>query len=227
MQIRILFAKAVRRMREAGVLATLRGGVKHLTRDRRTDDFDRLHGTDTGIAEPLWELEIQSENAKFGNSYQATDEQELLDAMRLVHEDPQTFTFIDVGCGKGRPLLVASKLGFREIFGVEFARNLVEIARTNLSRLGITNAVVQHGDAAEFRFPAGDVVLYLYNPFSQEVLQRVLDNLKKADLQKLFVIYKMPTCAGMLDRSGLLTRLGSPPDRPNIGLAAHGVAAKW
>ena len=48
---------------------------------------------------------------------------------------------------------MASKLGFQQVIGVEFARELVDIARTNLAKMRISKAVVRHGDAAEFHFP--------------------------------------------------------------------------
>lgn len=220
MDVGLLLTKTVRRVREVGLVATLRGAARHLKRDRdRTvdnDDFDRIHGTDTATFESLWKLKIHSPNARFGNSYQATDPQELLDAIQFINENPRTFTFIDIGCGKGRTLLVASKLGFKQVIGVEFARELAEIAKSNLAKMGIANAVVEHADAADFRFPNSDIVLYLYNPFSEEVLRRVVENLRDSHSKNLYVIYKMPICANVFDSIGFFTRLGCPPARPNI-----------
>lgn len=216
MDVGLLLTKTVRRVRQVGLLATLQGALRHVTRVRAEDDFDRIHGTDTGAFESLWKLKIRSPNARFGNSYQATDEQELLDAIQFIHENPRTFTFIDIGCGKGRTLLVASKLGFKNVIGVEFARELTEIARTNLAKVGIANAVVEHADAVDFRFPDSDMILYLYNPFSEEVLRRVVGNLREFHSRKLYVIYKMPICGNVFDSSGFLTRFGCPPARPNI-----------
>jgi SAM-dependent methyltransferase len=217
MDVSLLLTKTFRRVRQVGLVATLRGGLRHLTRVRRpVDDFDRIHGTDTGTFESLWKLKIHSPNARFGNSYQATDPEELVDSVEFINENPQAFTFIDIGCGKGRTLLGASKLGFKDVIGVEFARELTEIARTNLAKMGIGNVVVEHADAADFHFPNSDVMLYLYNPFSEEVLRRVVENLRESNGKKLYVIYKMPICGNVFDSSGFLTGLGSPPARPNI-----------
>ncbi len=217
MNSNLLTTKIVRSLRQDGFRATLRKCLSNLKYDRfSSDDFDRRYGTDTGGLEPLWKFKICSPNARFGASYQATQEQELADAIDFLSENLQTFTFIDLGCGKGRTLLVASNLGFKQVIGVEFVPDLVEIARTNLTKMRIANAVVLHADAAEFQFPDNDTVVYLYNPFSQEVLSKVIANLRECCLKRLYIIYKVPRCAEIFDSSSFLTRFGSPPAVPDI-----------
>lgn len=107
---------------------------------------------------------IPSRNRRYGARYQPTGEQGLEEAVRSLNEDPQALTFIDLGCGKGRTLLVASVLGFKRIIGVEFARELVLIARENLSKRNVLNADVIHGDAADFQFPDDNFVLISLQP---------------------------------------------------------------
>lgn len=41
-------------------------------------------------------------------------------------------TFVDLGAGKGRAMLLASELPFRRIVGVEFSPELCDVARRNL-----------------------------------------------------------------------------------------------
>jgi len=102
------------------------------------------------------------------------------------------------------------------MIGVEFVDELVEVARTNLAKRQITNAVVLHVDAADFDFPDSDLVVYLYNPFSQEVLRKVVANLKAGCLKRLYVIYKGQQCAEIFDSCGFLTRFGNPPAARHI-----------
>ena len=71
-------------------------------------------------------------------------------------------------------------------------------------------------DAAEYRFPDNDMVVYLYNPFSKEVMEKVLENLRESLGKRLYVIYKVPDCAEIFDKSGFLIRMGGPPTRPYI-----------
>ena len=216
MNLQLLGAKVIQTYRRDGLAATIRKAFVALGRVHRTDDFDRRHGTDTSNIELLWKFKIDSPNARFGARYQATDEQMLVDAVSFLPEPPQSFTFIDLGCGKGRTLLVASKLGFRLVIGVEFAHELANIARTNLAKMGFANAVVVDADAADFQFPQTNMVVYLYNPFSIEVMRKVLANLRQSGAKRLYVIYRAPECADLFDSSGFLDRLGSPPGRPDI-----------
>lgn len=220
MDFELVVAKSVRRMRKVGLGATLREGFQALGglfhRDLRTNPFDLKYGTDTGGDMSLWNFEITSPNAIFGVKYQATDEQELADAVGYLQEDPHDLTFIDLGCGKGRALLVAANLGFKRVVGVEFAHELAEIARKNVSKMHVVNAIVLEVDSAEYRFPDSEMVVYLYNPFSQEVMHKVVANLRASTSKKLYLIYNTPECGAVFETSGFLTRVGCPPATPHI-----------
>jgi SAM-dependent methyltransferase len=215
LNIRLFFAKVAQKLREEGLRTTLRGGFG-MFRRRVADDFDLQHGTDTGGSESLWKFNIDSPNARFGRKYQPTGEEELSEAINFLGVDPRGITFIDLGCGKGRTLLVAAKLGFKQMIGVEFTQELAEVARKNLAKMRIPNAAIVRGDAGEYRFPAGDIAVYLYNPFSEEIMRKVVLNLQECVSQNLYVIYKVPDCMALFDGSGFLTRVGYPPGREYI-----------
>jgi SAM-dependent methyltransferase len=212
---RWMVTKVVTAVRKEGFSSAFRKVIVHFTR-RSTDDFDKKHGTDTARIEQLWELKIDSPNARFGLRYEAAEEQEVVDFVNFLHEDPQTLTFIDLGCGKGRTLLLASSLGFKQVIGVEFAQELVEIAKANLAKMKVTNAVVEHLDAAEYRFPDSDLVVFLNNPFLKEVMEKVVANLGESRTKKLYVVYRVANFAEVFDSSGFLKRWGFPPTRPHI-----------
>jgi predicted RNA methylase len=109
--------------------------------------------------------------------------------LQISYED---FVFIDFGAGKGRTLLIASLFGFKRIIGVEFARELVEIARENVKRF-VCRAEIMHADAAEYRVPDDNLVAYFYNPFGPEVLRRVLMGLRSLVLRRrVYLIYVNP-----------------------------------
>jgi SAM-dependent methyltransferase len=216
MDIRLFVLKLFRSLRKNGLRFTLREGLRVIKLTRETSDFDVKYGTDTGGLVQLWNFTIRSPNARFASAYQAIDEQALVDAISVLPDDPRTLTFIDLGCGKGRALLVAANLGFKQVIGVEFAHELAETAKKNLDILGITNAVVQQADAVDYHFPSGGIVVYLNNPFYQEVMQKVIANLKRSLPKKLYVIYCTPRCAALFDSCGFLTRLIPPKRISNI-----------
>jgi hypothetical protein len=209
MRIQLLMNKIAQSLRDRGVIATLtRAGHILLSKEPQRDAFDLIRGTDTGGIDPLWKFNIDSPNASSGVRYQPSPEEAIADAIRFLNNvDPNHTTFVDLGCGKGRPLIVASELGFRQIIGVEFASELVDAAKANLSHLGIV-ASVYHCDAAEFEFPAEPMVVFLYNPFGPDVLARVLENLRG---RAVHIIYRAPLHADILDRADFLTQFDEPP----------------
>jgi predicted RNA methylase len=88
-------------------------------------------------------------------------------------------TFIDVGAGMGRAMLLAAEMPFHAVLGVELNPTLVRMARRNLALWRSTGRAVAPmrltcGDAAEFAFPSGSCVAFLFNPFGAAVMRRFL-----------------------------------------------------
>ena len=95
---------------------------------------------------------------------------------KAIRYTSQKGTFIDLGCGKGRALILAHRAGFDELIGVEFSPALATAARKNLSALNIDAKIVEC-DATSFVFPHGDCVIFMYNPFGGQVLKTIVPRL--------------------------------------------------
>jgi predicted RNA methylase len=212
MNVPLLSMKILRSLLNDGMTSTFRRVVSHLQQKPITNGFDARHGTHTGGHEPLWKFDIASPNARYGVRYQPTTESEFREAVRFLRVSPSHFTFIDLGCGKGLTLLLAAHMGFRKVLGVEFVREFSEIARANLVKMKIANGSISDGDAADYEFPAGNLIIYLYNPFSEEVMIKVIENLRRAAAanDEIYVIYKMPKCSAVLDAAEFLSKIGCP-----------------
>ncbi len=167
--------------------------------------FDIEHGTDTGGLIGGRELAGGHPHDIFNKAYFGVPPSRLLNAVerwratrgsRAVGE----YAFVDLGCGKGRAVLLASELGFREVLGVELNRGLAETAVRNLElwrRQGKVAASVEVvcADAAEAEFPRPPLLVYLYNSFHAPVLRRVLDRLEavgRAEGGTIDVLYLVP-----------------------------------
>jgi D-alanine-D-alanine ligase len=95
----------------------------------------------------------------------------------------QEYSFVDVGAGMGRAMLLAAEMPFREVIGVELNPQLANTARKNIAtwkRSGRARAPMQLlvQDATELRFPSGRCVLFLFNPFGAAVLRRLLRSIE-------------------------------------------------
>ena len=101
-----------------------------------------------------------------------------LSALPIRYED---FTFVDIGCGKGRALMIAAEFPFQRLLGVEIGPGLCEIARANVATVpGLAARVsIVNEDATSVAYPDGPLLLFLFNPFLAPVLRRVLRNLER------------------------------------------------
>ena len=97
----------------------------------------------------------------------------------------EEFTFVDVGSGMGRAVLLASELTFKAVVGVELHKELDRIARRNLAvwrKAGWSRAPMKmiRGDAVEFQWPSGPCLAFLFNPFGAVVMRRLLKQMRKS-----------------------------------------------
>jgi SAM-dependent methyltransferase len=89
------------------------------------------------------------------------------------------FTFVDIGAGMGRAVLLASEFPFRSVIGVELNPRLARIARKNVAHwkaAGLARAPVRVvcRDAVEFKIPPGPCVVFMFNPFGGPIMRRLL-----------------------------------------------------
>jgi SAM-dependent methyltransferase len=174
--------------------------------------FDATHQVTTEALIFLGELDPENvgPGIEFATHYEATpvaDAERLLDASPLAAERA---SFVDVGSGMGRVVLLASPRPFRQITGVEISPALHEIARDNWGRFPTTRVRCRdvrfvRADAASFAFPPGDLVVYLYNPFRAEVLEPVLDALLGPAERDVVLVYHTPLERGSIERRGCFT----------------------
>jgi SAM-dependent methyltransferase len=171
--------------------------------------FDADHGVTTEALVFLGELDPEAigPSLEFATHYEATPvahAEALLDVSPL---DPRHATFVDLGAGMGRVVLLAARRPFRAVIGVEISPALVEIGRENLAtardpaRLARDVKIVL-ADAADYAFPHGDLVVYMYNPFRGPILDRVAENLRAASKHgEVIVLYHTPVERAVFDTS--------------------------
>ncbi|ABD88947.1 conserved hypothetical protein [Rhodopseudomonas palustris BisB18] len=184
-------------------------------------DWDAKYGTETGAAVTLESLSIGHDSRRFGERYQASDPAVLHDAVAFIGLQPADYTFIDLGCGKGRMLIVAAELGFKSCVGVEFADELARLAARNVAAAAFSNVTIVHGDAGNYAFNEQPFVLYMFNPFSRQVMARVRDNLLKLNRANYCIVYKNARWRQLFDDLPTLRYLGSPPAHRAGVLGVH------
>jgi len=170
--------------------------------------FDRRFAVDT--AGVLILPEIHSD-PRF-NGYSPTPHALFSRLLHQIDVDYSKFTFIDFGCGKGKALLLASELPFKQIVGVELSSVLIGIAEHNLKTYRGTRRckTVQLvlSDARDFHLPEEHSVCYFWDPFEAELMQTVLQNIRNSLAvapRDIYILYFMPVHRRLFDEAGFLT----------------------
>ena len=188
-----------------GLLGSARRGVEIL-RDWRSlwlqhavdVAFDRENGVETAGIIPLQALDVSGRWAAQGHRYEATTPVLFHRAFEGLQIDLRRFTFVDIGAGKGRALLLASEYPFCRIVGVEFSRELVAVARRNVARWlehdrACMDITLMCSDATEYELPPEPLVLYFFNPFEPPVMRSMLDNVVRSfreNPRPLFIVLR-------------------------------------
>jgi SAM-dependent methyltransferase len=147
--------------------------------------YDRLTGCNTSGMIHARRLGPEAED------YQPVDPDVFRTCLDCLPEELAAFTFVDVGCGKGRALLLAEEYPFRKIIGVEFSRKLAKIAAANAAKIGSQRISIIHANARSFQFPPEPLVVFLYNPFSGDILRSIMKRLGPHP-SSLYILYVNP-----------------------------------
>ncbi len=174
---------------------------------KRMNWFDIRDGLDTWdcIDVELLTKGIDSPNKKFMVRYSPSGLFQIKSSLgQLIKFDPTVLEhgFIDFGCGKGRVLIMAERMGFRNIVGVEFSKELCAICLRNLKKAKCSHTEVVCGDAVEYQIPADVRTFYFCNPCEYFLVEKMLGNIRaslKAAPRDGYIVYMDPRQFGQLD----------------------------
>jgi len=156
--------------------------------------FDQAHGVDTSGLVPARHLVTGHAHDEHVTAYYGVAPS-ILRALvarwrETVPPHPiSSYTFLDIGAGKGRALLVASEIPFRRVLGVELNHALAEIARANAAHWMRAHAAdptapllapiaILEQDALELALPATPTLIFLFHPFEAPMLRRLLRHIE-------------------------------------------------
>lgn len=163
--------------------------------------FDQAHQVETSGLVPGEAIHSGLLSDLYITAYYGISPSSLEQALRSLPEPVDAYTFVDLGCGKGRALLVAAAQPFRRLVGVEISPELARTAQANTAR--DPRITVQQGDAATFAFPDEPLVIFLYHPFLPPVLRKVLRNLEQmraGSPYATFLLYANPAYQRVIAR---------------------------
>lgn len=103
---------------------------------------------------------------------------------------------MDIGCGKGRPVFVAESFGYEKLTGIDLDEELISIANSNLKNYSLkrktSNIQFVHANALEYKYENEPTVCFLFNPFNEEVLKKVLQRIINSTSSETWFVYMNP-----------------------------------
>jgi SAM-dependent methyltransferase len=150
--------------------------------------FDTQYGVETSGLIPGRRLAVGHPHDRHNTAYYGVAPSLFRELCRHWRESSppypvEEYSFIDLGAGKGRALMLASEMPFKEVIGVELNPRMAGRARRNLKAWTETGNArcpirVVTQDAAEFPFPQNPCLVYLFNPFAAPVIRRILKRIE-------------------------------------------------
>jgi SAM-dependent methyltransferase len=177
--------------------------------------FDRQAGVRTVGTVTVEALGL---SALHSHRYDATPIRFFRSLLGKLALDYANTAFIDLGCGKGRTLLLASDYPFRTIIGVEISRELCDLAIENVKTYcsrprKCSNISVHCQGIDEFEYSAygqsDHLLVYLFNPCGEAVLRSGLQKIHRVVARggMVTIVYVNPTRQEVLEESGWLEQV--------------------
>jgi SAM-dependent methyltransferase len=195
----------------------LRDSTPTRRRQRYGDmEYDWEHRVNTTSGTVEWRERLLG---VFHSAYQPTDPAMFREMMAALPIQFDQFSFVDLGSGKGRTLLLASEYPFQRIVGVEILPKLDRAAQENIrayksptQRCFDIQTVC--ADAREFELPDEPLVLYLFNPLPEGALRQVIALLEKSLVQfprPVWIVYHNPLLESAIAASPFLEGVHATP----------------
>jgi SAM-dependent methyltransferase len=172
-------------------------------------EFDRFYGVKTSAGAPWERLRTGSRTDPYATCYLPSPPSVVRYALARLPSELEEFTFVDIGCGLGRAMIIASEFPFKAITGIEKTPYLCEVARFNSliirnkyrDRAPIT---IIESDIVDVELPEGNLVIYMYDPFMKPVMKLLVRLIERSLLvsdRTIFIIYVSPRWRYVFDRS--------------------------
>jgi Histone methylation protein DOT1 len=117
------------------------------------------------------------------SSYQPIEPELFQEMLNALGVDYSQFTFVDVGSGKGRALLMASEYPFKRVIGLELLSELDAIAQENIRtfpkecrRCQAVESI--QTDATRFVFPIAPLIVFIFHSLPEAGFRTVMGNLQ-------------------------------------------------
>ena len=170
--------------------------------------FDHDYGVTTHAVLFLTDLDPDAvgDAGAHATHYEAVPVADFRALLSLVPSDTiASATFVDIGAGMGRAMILAAEYPFKQVSGIELSPGLYEVAKENLTiararGLRCHDIRLVRGDARIANYPPGDLIVFLFNPFDGDALAVTLASIaKRRDAGETWLLYHTPVERAIID----------------------------
>ena len=186
--------------------------------------FDLLYKTNTH--KMLSKNDMKSDSKYFENSlmymasWTSTLKISLTCLRRLLGDSAKNYSFIDIGCGKGKVILIARNLGVvgldpKRYIGIDFEPSLIRIAQNNSIKMFGDKGKFILNDALDIDYQmfGNALIFFLYNPFDDSIIKIFL---KKVSKLNPILVYVNPVGRDLIIDAGYQSLARQQEWHPNL-----------
>jgi len=167
------------------------------------------YGPGTFIPVELKNLTITKGDIAKASRYEAVSFYMLEKLFTVFKKISGKTSIVDLGCGKGRMMMVAPHFGFNDVAGIDFAKEVCEQARINMERkkkeFPDLRWKILNQNVEDYNISPEDSVFFMFNPFNQSILESFLDKLNISCNQfprAIYFLYASPQYQKLLLDNG-------------------------
>jgi len=135
-----------------------------------------------------------------------------LSLLKALVSDRKTF-FFDLGSGLGQVAILVNLLAGITVKGIEFEPAFCDYASDCAADLNLSNVTFINVDARKADYSEG-TIFFMYTPFKGEILEDVLELLRKESLRRKIKIITYGPCTAQVAVQSWLDLVG--PKNPHL-----------
>ena len=162
--------------------------------------IDKIFGYDFLTTVSQEELGLDPNNfsrcSPSGNKYLSN----ILNNMRINN----SYSIMDIGCGKGSVLNILVKYPFNKICGIEVSEDLFITCKKNMKKINDQRLIIYNMDAGNFEDFQNYNFFYMYNPCSEKILKPIIKKIAIQCASNTQIIYNNPKHENILYENGFI-----------------------
>ena len=154
---------------------------------------EKRYKLNTSVPAELSRLTIRNGDISRSSRYEAINFYILEALLQRITEMGESRSFTDLGCGKGRAMVVAAHYGFTIIRGIDFATEVCRSAEENMRNISQLFPSVQYevicDNVANYAISPEESVFFMFNPFDDTTIRAFLEKVEDSVEQSPRTVY--------------------------------------